>query len=128
MPQFSKTSVKRLLTCHPSLQDILTEAIKETDFTIVCGFRNQEDQTRAFKGGQSKLRWPMSKHNKQPSQAVDIAPYPIDWNDHDRFIELAKIILRIAKDKRINIRWGGDWDNNPDTPNRFSDLPHFELA
>ena len=121
MPSFGKRSKSRLATTHSLLQEIMSEAIKEYDFSVLCGHRGKEDQNKAFDGGNSKLRFPKSKHNQMPSIAVDIAPYPIDWNDLDRFKAVGKIVKRIAEEKGIDITWGGDWHS-------FKDYPHFELA
>jgi len=120
MPSFGRRSKSRLGTCHNLLQEILEEAIKEYDFSVLCGHRGKEDQDAAFNSGNSKLKFPQSKHNKMPSLAVDIAPYPIDWNNIDRFKDLGKIIKRIADEKGIDLSWGGDWRS-------FKDYPHFQL-
>ena len=119
MPRFSDTSHAKLLTCHKDLQDICNEAIKIYDFAVICGHRTKEEQQKAFDAGFSKVRWPDSKHNKTPSLAVDLVPYPIDWNDRERFQQLAGIIKGIAHSKLIKIEWGGDW--------KMQDLPHFQL-
>jgi len=97
----------------------MNRAIKLYDFSVLCGFRNEADQDFAYDNGFSKLKWPNSKHNSKPSRAVDIAPYPINWNDSVRFTELAIVVKGIASELFIPIAWGGDW--------RFFDLPHFEL-
>ena len=119
--KFGKISAKRKSECHIDLQKVLDMAIKEYDFTILCGHRGEAEQNKAFKEGNSKLKFPNSKHNKSPSLAVDIAPYPIDWNNIDRFRELSIIIKRCAKEAGIKITWGGDWRT-------FKDYPHYELA
>ena len=92
MPAFGKVSKKRKLSVDTKLQKILDAAIEIFDFSIICGHRNKEAQDLAFATGKSKKKWPESTHNKYPSQAVDIAPYPIDWENRDRFIFLAGII------------------------------------
>lgn len=134
MPRFGQRSTTNLQQCHPDIQRVLTEAIKVFDFSVICGERNEEAQTIAFKGGKSKLEWPKSKHNKTPSMAVDICPWPIDWENVSSFKFLAGHILGIAhmmlKDKTIThkFRWGGDWDSDKDMDDqKFNDLPHFEL-
>jgi peptidoglycan L-alanyl-D-glutamate endopeptidase CwlK len=136
MPKFSKKSQERLETANHLLQLICNLAIKETDFVVICGHRTKEEQDAAYKAGNSKLKFPKSKHNSLPSRAVDLAPCKIvngktiiDWNDRQRFIDLSKIILRIAKEKNIPIRWGGDFnmDGNK-TTNDAWDLPHYELT
>lgn len=120
MAALGRRSKERLETCHSDLQDILEEAIKIMDFTVMCGERGEEAQTEAFDSGRSKVQYPNSKHNRSPSKAVDIAPYPVDWNDLERFHQLAGIIKGIAHEKGIEVRWGGDFTS-------FFDGPHFEL-
>lgn len=64
-----------------------------------------------------------------PSNAVDIAPYPIDWNDRERFTYLAGHVKMAAHMLGIKVTWGGDWNNNNEVKdNNFDDLPHFELT
>lgn len=134
MPSFGSASRQRRETLDPRLQELVDEAIRIFDFTIVCGHRNEEDQEKAFSEGKSKLHWPDSKHNSSPSKAVDLAPYDpelkrIDWNNRDRFIMLAGIIMGVAQQKNISIRWGGDWDSDTFMRDHtFHDLPHFELV
>lgn len=126
MPRFSAKSASRLAECHKDLQAVMNAAIIETDFTVLCGHRGQAEQDAAVAAGKSKLRWPKSKHNARPSLAVDVAPWPLDWNDRARFKALAKVILAEAKALGISLRWGGDWNSDGDDSDGW-DLPHFEL-
>jgi peptidoglycan L-alanyl-D-glutamate endopeptidase CwlK len=129
MPRFSNLSEQRLATCDDRLQGILREAIKHVDFTVICGYRGQEDQDDAFRRGASTKRWPFSKHNKLPSPAVDIAPFPVDWKDTARFARLAGYIERVAHEQGVSIRWGGDWDQDGRTTDeRLIDMPHLEIV
>lgn len=121
MNRFSKPSMDRLLTCHQDLQRLFFEVIKKQDCSILCGFRDEKDQDKAFNTGKSKLQWPHSKHNSNPSMAVDVAPYPIDWVDTERFKEFAQVVLATAQEIGVKVVWGGHWEE-------FPDLPHFELA
>lgn len=128
MPRFSKYSLTRLNTCDERLQAICHEAIKLYDFRVLWGKRTEEQQNYMVMRGVSKLEYPKSKHNRNPSQAVDIVPWPIDWDDHGRFKFLAGIMFAIAQNKEIKLRWGGDWDGDTDfTDQDFNDLGHFEL-
>lgn len=128
MPRFSESSIKRLQTCHPDLQKVFNEVIKYVDCTILCGHRDQADQDEAYRTGKSKLQWPRSKHNNAPSLAVDVVPYPVDWNDHKRFYYFAGFVLGIARTLGVELRYGGDWDGDFDLKDQnFFDLPHFEL-
>lgn len=134
MASFGRASKERYDTLHCKLQMIMDKAIQVMDFTIVCGFRNEHDQEKAFAEGKSKLHWPDSNHNSNPSFAVDIAPWDpsignIDWNSRDRFIYLAGIVKGIAQELNIEIRWGGDWDDDTFMRDQtFHDMPHIELV
>lgn len=129
MYKLGNASLNNLRTCHPDLQEILEEAIKIVDFAIICGHRNKDEQDKAFHSGMSKVQFPNSKHNTYPSSAVDIAPYPIDWNNTGRFTHLVGIIRGIAHMKGIKIRCGIDWDSDGDiTDHSFMDYPHIELV
>lgn len=125
MPHFGTTSAGRLATCHKDLQTVMNHAIEHgPDFSILCGHRSKEDQNKAFEEGKSQLKWPQSRHNTDPSEAVDLAPYPIDWDDQNRFRVLAGYLQGVADVLYSNgeishrLRWGGDWDK--DTRKRTS--------
>jgi len=128
MPAFSALSEQRLASCDPRLQAILKEAIRHVDFTIMCGFRGPDEQEDAYRTGRSKVRWPNSKHNRKPSVAVDLAPYPVDWTDTARFARLAGYIERIAHEQGVKLRWGGDFDMDGRTAGeKLVDMPHLEI-
>ena len=90
------------------------------DFSVLCGHRNEEDQNAAYRSGVSKARWGESEHNSLPSKAVDICPWPVDWEDRESFARLIGRIEHIADQLGIEIRWGGDFES-------LSDMPHIEL-
>jgi len=118
-----------LAECDVRLQEVCAEVIMVMDFAVITGHRGMEAQNEALASGRSKLAFPRSKHNTFPSLAIDIAPYPIDWHDHKRFILLAGIMLGIAHKHNIKLRWGGDWKSNFNLKeNKFPDLPHFEIV
>lgn len=122
MPHFGNQSREKLDTCDKEIQDVLNEAIKHYDFSVIWGHRSQVDQDRAYEQGNSQLRWPQSKHNKTPSRAVDVVPYPGGFdNDDKEFYLMATHILRAAALLGVDLRWGGHWRN-------FKDLAHFELG
>jgi len=102
------------------------------DFSVLEGHRDKETQNRYYEKGTSKIKWPDGKHNKLPSRAMDLAPYPIDWSNRPkaiaRFYLLAGVILAVADELGIGLRWGGDWDGDWDLfDQEFDDLGHFEL-
>ena len=128
MPKFGKTSKKRLNTCDTSLQDLFNEVVRYFDCSVLIGHRGEKEQNEAFDKGNSQVRWPDGKHNSNPSTAIDIAPYPIDWDDRERFTYFAGFVMGIAASQGISLRWGGDWDSDNDlSDNNFDDLVHFEL-
>ena len=124
MNNFGSTSLQRLRTCHPDLILIAYELSKEIDIAVLDGARTKEKQNEAFKNGKSKLQYPKSKHNigkeagREFSDAIDLAPFPIDWNNIARFEDMCKRIEAIAKRLNIKIRLGRDFS--------FKDYPHIE--
>ncbi|MBL7544304.1 MAG: M15 family metallopeptidase [Bdellovibrionaceae bacterium] len=129
MNKFSKISEERLKTCHSDLQRLFNEVVKHYDCTVICGHRGKDEQDEAVRTGNSKLKWPDSKHNQLLSLAIDVVPYPVDWADKARFMHFAGFVLGIAKSMGIKIRWGGDWSQDLNFKNdKFVDYPHFELT
>ena len=130
MPTFGPTSLKHLALLHPDLQRLLKEAIQYFDFSIVCSFRGEVEQNKAYAKGTSTKKFPNSKHNRVPSDAVDLVPYRngLRWEDDKAFYFLAGLLLGLSNKLNIHLRWGGDWDMDHDFhDNTLLDLPHFEL-
>ena len=138
MPTLSANSLAKLDTCHSDIITVIKKSIVNgPDFTVLCGERSAAEQYELYQQGRTKPGKIVtnidgvnnkSMHNHTPSLAIDIAPYPIDWADEDRFIYLGGYILGVADTLGIKFRWGGDWKQNGQTSDeRFLDLPHFEL-
>lgn len=129
MPRFSIHSQIILATCDPRLHEIFDEVIKHIDCRAISGKRNKEEQDALFYAGKTQLRYPQSYHNAEPlSKAIDIMPYPIDWNDRERTTLFAGFVLGVAKSKGYTLTWGGDW--NADylvSDNIFDDMAHFQI-
>ena len=129
MPKFGSKSKERLLTCDIKLQKIFNEVIKHIDCSVLEGHRSAERQDRLFEDGKTKVKYPLGRHNSKPSRAVDVVPYPVDWNDRERQTLFAGFVLGIAMSMGIKLRWGGDWNMDFHVmDNRFDDFPHFELT
>lgn len=128
MPSFSKSSNDKLNTCHPLLQTLMREVVKNYDCTILCGRRGEAEQNEAFENGYSQLKFPASKHNSMPSRAVDVLPYPINWNDKSRHLHFAGYVQATADRLGIKVRWGGNFDGDSSLDNGFQDRPHWELV
>ena len=124
MYKFGKRSRKRLKGVDARLVNVLNELIKIMDVTVIEGLRSAERQEELLKKGATKVKY--SKHME--GKAVDIAPYPIDWDDRDRFHYMGGMIRGIAKQLNVNVRWGGDWDSDGEVKdNNFDDLVHIEI-
>lgn len=128
MPYFGTRSKQRLATCDERLQKVFNEVIKYVDCSVLEGHRGQERQDKLYEEGKTKLKFPNGRHNMDPSNAVDVTPYPVDWDDRERQTLFAGFVLGIARSMGVRLRWGGDWDMDFQVlDNRFDDFPHFEL-
>ena len=135
MPTFSQESFSKLSTCHSDLQALFYEVIKYYDCTILCGYRDQVDQEKAFAEGNTKLHYPNGNHNHNPSTAVDVISYPIDFNNDKLALWFGGYVLGLAQKLKDegkmthSIRWGGMWDGigKLNTAGMLNDLDHFEL-
>jgi len=141
MPALSKFSTDNLMTCCAALEHTFTVVAEEFDIRVLEGVRSWERQGQLLAEGRTTLEPGESKHNPPKlddgtedqlwlSNAVDVAPYPIDWNDAKRFIYLAGLVIGVGRALGYNLRWGGNWDEDQviiDDQN-FDDLPHFEYV
>lgn len=139
--QFSNTSKERLSTADEDLQLIMKKAIgiSKIDFGIAEGHRSVEKQQQYYREGKSKIDGinKKSKHNYNPSRAVDIYAYvngKANWDtQHLSYLSgLFEGIAYYLKEKGLishDIRWGGNWDNDGIIMDdqSFDDLPHFEI-
>jgi peptidoglycan L-alanyl-D-glutamate endopeptidase CwlK len=102
------------------------------DITLVSGHRDRQEQDALFEVGASTLRFPDSKHNKTPSLAVDVQPYPYPQDECKLWGALGYMAgnaKKIAAEAGFVIRWGGDWDGDGDvTDQNFDDLFHLEIV
>lgn len=143
MYKLSNRSLERLNSVDDKLVKVIKRAIEITrqDFAITEGLRSHEQCCINYGKGrtaaqctskgvpasyaqptQSKVTWlndPFkSKH--ATGKAVDLVPYPVDWNDLNKFRAIAEAMKQAAKELGINIQWGGDWKTT-------KDYPHFEV-
>tara|TARA_R110000822_G_scaffold143392_1_gene281630 strand:- start:1009 stop:1389 length:381 start_codon:yes stop_codon:yes gene_type:complete len=111
-------SKQSLSGVHVDLVAVVKRAIEitEVDFSVIEGIRNIERQRQLVKDGKSTTL--NSRH--LTGHAVDMVPYPVDWEDLERFESMAVAMKLAAEELEIPIIWGGDWKT-------FYDAPHFEL-
>ena len=125
-----KNSAARLKKAHPLLQQLFNAVAAKTPIMILDSQRGRAAQELAFRQGHTKVHFGNSAHNWSPSVALDVVPLPLDWHDTKPFITLGKtFVIPTAKELKIPIRWGGDWDGDGDMKDQtFVDLPHYELT
>ena len=122
MPTFSRKSKSRLYTCEEKLILLFEKVIEKRDCTILVGHRGKIAQNIAFYTGKSKLKYPKSKHNSFPSEAVDVIPYPFkneDWKNLKKFKDFCNYVQMVADKMGIGVINGGlawNWD-----------FPHWQL-
>ena len=149
--QLSQKSLDRLKGVDERLIKVVKRAIELSpiDFMVLEGVRTKEQCMINYGKGRTasqcsakgvpakyaqpsaaKVTWlnnPFaSKH--VGGKAVDLVPYPVDWQDLKKFDAIAKAMLQAAKELGVTIRWGADWDGDGKPRERGeSDSPHFEI-
>ena len=149
----------RLVGVHPLLVAVVMRAIEisEQDFSVLEGVRTPARQRSLYGEGRTpaelakvglpaslsnlkkpKVTWTLSSNHFVNAKtgmghAVDLVPYPVDWEGPVRFPKfdaIAKAMFAAAKELGVTIRWGADWDMNGKPRERSSetDSPHFELV
>ena len=116
--KLGKRSLQSLSGVHPDMVAVVKRAIEitEQDFTVIEGIRNINRQRELVKAGKSTTM--NSRHIT--GHAVDMVPWPVDWEDLERFEVMSEAMKTAAEELDIPIKWGGDWKS-------FYDAPHFEL-
>jgi hypothetical protein len=147
----SKLSLGRLNGVDANLVKVVQRAIEITpqDFMVVEGVRSKEQCYINYGKGRTvaqctakgvpakyaqpklaKVTWlnnPLSSKHVS-GKAVDLVPYPVNWNDLTKFDQVAKAMFAAAKELGVSIRWGADWDNDGNYREKGEyDSPHFEL-
>ena len=140
--KLSERSLNSLKGVNPNLVKVVERAIEltEQDFLVLEGVRSKEQcyinygkgrtaaqcsakgvPTKYAQPNLSKVTWlnnPLaSKH--VTGNAVDLVPYPINWNTISKFTTISKAMKQAAKELGVDLEWGGDWTKK--------DYPHFEL-
>ncbi|WP_100123765.1 M15 family metallopeptidase [Snodgrassella alvi] len=143
MYKLSIRSLQRLYGVDVSLVRVVKRAIEITsqDFMVTEGLRTYEQccinygkgrtalqcsvkgvPAKYAQPGLSKVTWlnnPFaSKH--ATGKAIDLVPYPVDWNDLKKFHMIAVAMKQAATELKVKIVWGGDWKSS-------KDYPHFEV-
>ena len=88
-------SLQNLSGVHPDMQTVVKKAIEitEVDFTVIEGIRHIDRQRQLLKEGKSTTL--NSRH--LTGHAVDMVPWPVDWEDLDRFETMAEAMKDAAE-------------------------------
>jgi len=148
---FGKTSLERMKGLHPKLIAVVHGAlailnewdaagVATTDMMVLPdSVRTLERQKQLYAKGRTapgpKVTWTLeSKHRIQAdgfSHAVDLCPFPVDWEGPVRFPKfdlISRAMFASAAKLNTPIRWGADWDRDGNPRERGeTDSPHFEL-
>lgn len=126
-----------LSQCAPELQVLWNRVIARADLPfdlkVTCGYRGEAEQNKVYAEKKSRLRFPLSKHNKSPSLGVDVSPFvsgqvKYDWPLYNQLAPIVKDewskMTEEAKERGQTLPklvWGGDWA-------KFPDGPHWQLG
>ena len=141
--KLSERSLKSLEGVNPNLVKVVERAIEltEQDFLVLEGVRSKEQcyinygkgrtaaqcsakgvPTKYAQPSLSKVTWlnnPLaSKH--VTGDAVDLVPYPVTWDDLNKFKLINEAMQKAAQELGVSLDWGGLWKNK--------DYPHWELS
>ena len=140
----SKRSLASLEGVDARLVSVAKRAIQITkqDFVIIEGLRTREQMMINYgkgrtaaqlavhgipasyaKPNEAKVTWlndPFAS-NHASGKAVDVVPYPVDWNDISKFRTIYEAFQKAADELGVKIKWGGHFQKN-------KDYPHIELT
>lgn len=156
--RLSAASRVKLEGVHPRLVEVVIRALEISvqDFSVREGVRTPARQRELYGQGRSaaemkragldpklaqprkqKVTWTLnSNHFVNPKtgfgHAVDLVPYPLDWEGPTRFPkfdDIASAMFAAAKELGVTLRWGADWDRDGKPRERGeTDSPHFEIV
>lgn len=136
--KLSFRSRQKMEGLHPKLIAVIERAIEITkqDFTVIEGVRTKERQQELYDQGRKTpgpiVTWTLNSRHLPGKdglgRAVDIAPSPLDWNDLKKFDAIADAMFAAAKELKVKLRWGADWDSDGKRRERGeADSPHWEI-
>jgi peptidoglycan L-alanyl-D-glutamate endopeptidase CwlK len=95
---YGATSLERLGTVHPVLQDLMKKVGAEFPNTILEGHRSEEQQRKNVEKGVSKTM--NSKHLPTPAMAVDAAPDPLSWPQAAKLLGRIETVAGLMSDEQ----------------------------
>lgn len=136
---FGKRSLDNLKGVHPDLVRVMQLAIKKSgqDFMVLEGVRTLARQKELYAQGRTKpgpkVTWTLNSRHIQKADgyghAVDLVPFPVDWNSPAKFDAIYTAVMAAAKELGVGVRSGMDWDRDGKKRERGEgDSPHFEMV
>lgn len=130
--KFSRRSKLALSTANPRFTELcnIVLGLGIFDFGVISGNRGEDEQNKLYFQGYSKVKFPHSKHNKTPSDAIDWVLYingKPNWTDTNSYYMAIGVFLAVAATIDFKIISGGDWSGDFSTKDQsFFDLGHLE--
>lgn len=111
---------EKMALAHPTLQEWWKKIKAEfPDAHVSWTFRDKEMQELFFEDGRTRCRWPNSKHNRKPAEAMDLFQLRPDgmaaWQ-RAYFVKIAEWL----KAQNCPLQWSGTWTT-------FREYDHFEI-
>lgn len=132
MYHMSPRSREKYASLCDELKIVVDELLEHVDITLLDSYREEARQNMLYFSKQSKVKWPDSKHNVWPSDAIDLQPYPYPTDEKVLWATLGLIAgraMEIAEKHGFKLRWGFDWDSDGDlTDQSFYDGFHLEVV
>lgn len=123
MSSFGRRSLANLSGVDSDLQRLFKEVVKSFDCSVLEGLRTPERQRELFEADPPRTHTLNSKH--LTGEAVDVVPYPIDWEDVERQYRFAACVYDTAMRMGIKVKWGGMFRRKNGKP--FYDSPHWQI-
>lgn len=111
---------ERLKDAHPLIQSFFDQS-KAVHNDLHCSwvYRDKSSQDEAYANGASRLKYPQSKHNKLPAEAIDV----FQINDRGTAVFSKAFCVQLKTESEnlgFDFRWGGDFKI-------LGDFGHFEI-
>jgi peptidoglycan LD-endopeptidase CwlK len=137
-------SLQNLSGIHPDLRRVADRALQLTtqDMTVIEGIRSLDRQRQLLAQGHTRTL--NSRHIT--GHAIDVVPWPIDWDDWDKFDNLATAFAQASRELEIPVVFGAAWHKpigefetgrearedyvktrRAQKRRPFLDFPHYEL-
>ena len=88
------------------------------DCHMSWGYRDEKQQQEQLEKGYTQVRFPGSKHNRVPAEAMDLFQLKDGKAVFDK--EYYEKVAKFVYTKTKNVKWGGSF--------KKPDFPHFELS